>query len=109
FWQTATVRTIANGNHELLATINSKAYTIIEVSVRSSLQLADATGITNLPDVEIHEGLAIIGYVRILQKSQENGQNRTNTDTGKEREYKSRENAIKGQQKSNIGQPKSTI
>ncbi|GJR46410.1 reverse transcriptase domain-containing protein [Tanacetum coccineum] len=28
--------------------------------------------------------------VRILQKSQENGQNRTNTDTGKEREYKSR-------------------
>ncbi|GJR53995.1 reverse transcriptase domain-containing protein [Tanacetum coccineum] len=33
--------------------------------------------------------------VRILQKSQENGQNRTNTDTGKEREYKSRENAIK--------------
>ncbi|GJZ59598.1 hypothetical protein Tco_0615414 [Tanacetum coccineum] len=35
-------------------------------------------------------------HVRILQKSQENGQNRTNTDTGKEKEYKSRENAIKG-------------
>ncbi|GJT77624.1 hypothetical protein Tco_1044349 [Tanacetum coccineum] len=34
--------------------------------------------------------------VRILQKSQENDQNRTNTDTGKEREYKSRKNAIKG-------------
>ncbi|GJW91081.1 hypothetical protein Tco_0168634 [Tanacetum coccineum] len=33
--------------------------------------------------------------VRIMQKSQENGQNQTNTDTGKEREYKSRENAIK--------------
>ncbi|GKF21766.1 hypothetical protein Tco_0070404, partial [Tanacetum coccineum] len=33
--------------------------------------------------------------VRILQKSQENGQNRTNTDTGKEREYKSWENDIK--------------
>ncbi|GJX53408.1 reverse transcriptase domain-containing protein [Tanacetum coccineum] len=30
------------------------------------------------------------------KKSQENGQNQTNTDTGKEREYKSRENAIKG-------------
>ncbi|GKC86986.1 hypothetical protein Tco_1147635 [Tanacetum coccineum] len=42
--------------------------------------------------------------VRILQKSQENGQNRTNTDTGKEREYKSRENAIKGQQKLTLGQ-----
>ncbi|GKA90670.1 hypothetical protein Tco_0812540 [Tanacetum coccineum] len=58
FWQTATVRTIANGNQELLATIDSKAYTITEASVRSSLQLADATGITNLPDAEIHEGLA---------------------------------------------------
>ncbi|GKA94905.1 hypothetical protein Tco_0816943 [Tanacetum coccineum] len=42
--------------------------------------------------------------VRILQKSQENGQSRTNTDTGKEREYKSRENAIKGQPKSTHGQ-----
>ncbi|GKA83928.1 integrase, catalytic region, zinc finger, CCHC-type containing protein [Tanacetum coccineum] len=42
--------------------------------------------------------------VRIMQISQENGQNRTNTDTGKEREYKSRENAIKGQQKSTLGQ-----
>ncbi|GKD21501.1 hypothetical protein Tco_1223204, partial [Tanacetum coccineum] len=28
--------------------------------------------------------------VRILQKSQENGKSRTNTDTGKEKEYKSR-------------------
>ncbi|GJX61844.1 hypothetical protein Tco_0294744 [Tanacetum coccineum] len=44
------------------------------------------------------------GKVRIMQISQENGQNRTNTDTGKEREYKSRENAIKGQQKSTLGQ-----
>ncbi|GJV06763.1 retrovirus-related pol polyprotein from transposon TNT 1-94 [Tanacetum coccineum] len=68
---TATVRTIANGNQELLATIDSKAYTITEASVRSSLQLADATGITNLPDAEIHEGLATMGgfegnYVPLL-------------------------------------------
>ncbi|GJR32073.1 hypothetical protein Tco_1108305 [Tanacetum coccineum] len=42
--------------------------------------------------------------VRIMQKSQENDQNRTNTDTGKERVFKSRENAIKGQQKSTLGQ-----
>ncbi|GJV98558.1 hypothetical protein Tco_1553810 [Tanacetum coccineum] len=42
--------------------------------------------------------------VRILQKSQENGQSRTITDTGKEREYKSRKNDIKGQQKSTLGQ-----
>ncbi|GJS25013.1 hypothetical protein Tco_0453645 [Tanacetum coccineum] len=58
FWQTATVRTIANGNQELLATVDGKEYTITEAFVRSSLQLAEATGITNLPDVEIHEGLA---------------------------------------------------
>ncbi|GJS23424.1 hypothetical protein Tco_0452056 [Tanacetum coccineum] len=41
------------------------------------------------------------GYCK---NSQENGQNRTNSDTGKEREYKSRENAIKGQPKSTLGQ-----
>ncbi|GKF73933.1 hypothetical protein Tco_0220265, partial [Tanacetum coccineum] len=33
--------------------------------------------------------------VWILQKSQENGQNQTNTDTGTDRVYKSRENAFK--------------
>ncbi|GJR27038.1 hypothetical protein Tco_1103270 [Tanacetum coccineum] len=44
-----------------------------------------------------------------IAKTQENGQSQTNTDTGKEREYKSRENAIKGQQKSTLGLPKSTI
>ncbi|GJV39362.1 retrovirus-related pol polyprotein from transposon TNT 1-94 [Tanacetum coccineum] len=61
FWQTATVRIIANGNQELFATIDGKAYTITEASVKSSLQLADATCITNLPDAEIHEGLATMG------------------------------------------------
>ncbi|GJR56520.1 hypothetical protein Tco_1407041 [Tanacetum coccineum] len=44
--------------------------------------------------------------VRILQKPQENGQNRTNTDTGTEEHTKSRENAIKSDQlKSTFGQP----
>ncbi|GKE82267.1 hypothetical protein Tco_1552267 [Tanacetum coccineum] len=48
--------------------------------------------------------LSFPGEVRIMQISQENDQNRTNTDTGKEIEYKSWENAIKGQQKSTLGQ-----
>ncbi|GJV92873.1 reverse transcriptase domain-containing protein [Tanacetum coccineum] len=39
--------------------------------------------------------------VRILQISHENGQNRTNTDTGMERVHKSQEFDSKGQQKSN--------
>ncbi|GKF32499.1 hypothetical protein Tco_0102297 [Tanacetum coccineum] len=36
---------------------------ITEASVRSKLQLADATGIHNLSDAEIYAGLATLGYV----------------------------------------------
>ncbi|GKA94272.1 hypothetical protein Tco_0816310, partial [Tanacetum coccineum] len=63
FWQTATVRTLANGIQELVASIDNKEYTITEASIRSQLQLADATGIINLSDAEIYEGLATLGYV----------------------------------------------
>ncbi|GJR77018.1 hypothetical protein Tco_0089383 [Tanacetum coccineum] len=56
-------RTIANGNQELLATIDCKEYTITEASVKSSIQLADASGTSNLPDADIYEGLATMGYV----------------------------------------------
>ncbi|GJW92516.1 hypothetical protein Tco_0170069 [Tanacetum coccineum] len=61
FWQTATVRTLANGIQVLVASIDNKKYIITKVSIRSSLQLADAAGIHNLLDAEIHEGLATIG------------------------------------------------
>ncbi|GJT32249.1 hypothetical protein Tco_0922668 [Tanacetum coccineum] len=63
FWQTAIVRTLANGTQQLVASIDSKEYTITEASVRSKLQLADATGIHNLFDAEIYVGLATLGYV----------------------------------------------
>ncbi|GJV82579.1 hypothetical protein Tco_1522477 [Tanacetum coccineum] len=43
FWQTATVRTLANGTQQLVASIDSKEYNITKASVRSKLQLADAT------------------------------------------------------------------
>ncbi|GKB61617.1 hypothetical protein Tco_0917803 [Tanacetum coccineum] len=76
FWQTATVRTLANGTQQLVASIDSKEYIITEASVRSKLQLADATGIHNLSDAEIYAGLATLGYVRISQKSKENSQKR---------------------------------
>ncbi|GJR82798.1 hypothetical protein Tco_0153583 [Tanacetum coccineum] len=67
FWQTATVRTLANGTQQLVASIDSKEYTITEASVRSKLQLADATGIHNLSDAEIYAGLATLGgYVPLL-------------------------------------------
>ncbi|GJY09201.1 putative ribonuclease H-like domain-containing protein [Tanacetum coccineum] len=57
FWQTATVRTLANGIQELVASINNKEYTITEASIRSQLQLVDVTGISNLPYAETYEGL----------------------------------------------------
>ncbi|GJT57944.1 hypothetical protein Tco_0992998 [Tanacetum coccineum] len=63
FWQTAIVRTLANGTQQLVASIDSKEYTITEATVRSKLQLADATGIHNLSDAEIYAGLATLGYV----------------------------------------------
>ncbi|GKB95768.1 hypothetical protein Tco_0981905 [Tanacetum coccineum] len=63
FWQTAIVRTLANGNQQLVASIDSKEYIITEASVKSKLQLADSTGIHNLSDVEIYAGLATLWYV----------------------------------------------
>ncbi|GKB19812.1 hypothetical protein Tco_0853735 [Tanacetum coccineum] len=61
FWQTATIRTLVNEIQELVASIDNKEYTITEASVTSKLQLADATGISNLPDAEIYDGLATLG------------------------------------------------
>ncbi|GKD28445.1 hypothetical protein Tco_1239223, partial [Tanacetum coccineum] len=66
FWQTAIVRTLANETLELVASIDNKEYTIIEASVRSKLQLADATGISNLPDAEIYDGLATLGFLQMI-------------------------------------------
>ncbi|GJS32833.1 hypothetical protein Tco_0531215 [Tanacetum coccineum] len=43
--------------------------------------------------------------VRILQKSQENGQNRTNTDTRMDRVHKSRKFLAKGQQSQPLVNP----
>ncbi|GKD27391.1 hypothetical protein Tco_1233605, partial [Tanacetum coccineum] len=55
------VRTLANGTQQLVASIDSKEYNITEASVRSKLQLRDATGIHNLSDAEIYAGLATLG------------------------------------------------
>ncbi|GJR24587.1 putative ribonuclease H-like domain-containing protein [Tanacetum coccineum] len=62
FWQTATAKTLADGTLELQATIDTIAYTITEASIRSKLKLADASGITMLPNNEIFEGMGHIGY-----------------------------------------------
>ncbi|GJS41617.1 hypothetical protein Tco_0566660 [Tanacetum coccineum] len=55
--KTATATTLAGGTLELSATIGTLEYTITEASVRSKLQLADASGISMLPNTEIFEGM----------------------------------------------------
>ncbi|GJU16718.1 hypothetical protein Tco_1144684 [Tanacetum coccineum] len=57
FWQTATATTLVDGTLELKATIDTIEYTITEASIISKLQLADASGITMLPNNEIFDGL----------------------------------------------------
>ncbi|GJT67718.1 putative ribonuclease H-like domain-containing protein [Tanacetum coccineum] len=61
FWQTATATTLADGTLELKATIDTIEYKITEASIRSKLQLADASGITMLPNTEIFEGMGHMG------------------------------------------------
>ncbi|GJW80305.1 hypothetical protein Tco_0144280 [Tanacetum coccineum] len=62
FWQTATANTIADGTLELHATIDTTEYTITEASIRDKLHLADASGITMLPNNEIFKGMGQMGY-----------------------------------------------
>ncbi|GKC42413.1 hypothetical protein Tco_1060135 [Tanacetum coccineum] len=57
------VRTLANGTQQLVASIDSKEYTIIEASIISKLQLTDAARIHNLSNAEIYAGLSTLGYV----------------------------------------------
>ncbi|GJV75544.1 putative ribonuclease H-like domain-containing protein [Tanacetum coccineum] len=61
FWQTATANTKADGSLEIKATIDSIGYTITEASIRDTLQLDDASGITMLPNNELFEGMGQIG------------------------------------------------
>ncbi|GKD18378.1 putative ribonuclease H-like domain-containing protein, partial [Tanacetum coccineum] len=62
FWQTATALTLANRTLELQATIDNIDYIITEASIRSKLQLADASGISMLPNTDIFEGMGNLGY-----------------------------------------------
>ncbi|GJU35341.1 putative ribonuclease H-like domain-containing protein [Tanacetum coccineum] len=62
FWQSAIANTKADGSLEINATIDTIRYTISEASIRDSLQLEDATGITMLPNADLFEGMGQIGY-----------------------------------------------
>ncbi|GJY96828.1 hypothetical protein Tco_0513738 [Tanacetum coccineum] len=65
FWQTATVRTVDNGEQEITATVDGKEFTITKASVRRHLQLADVDGISVFPTTEIFDQLSLMGMLAI--------------------------------------------
>ncbi|GJX18076.1 putative ribonuclease H-like domain-containing protein [Tanacetum coccineum] len=64
FWQTATVRTVDNGEQEITATVDGKEFTITEASVRRHLQLADVEGNSALSTIEIFDQLSLMGNMK---------------------------------------------
>ncbi|GJT21025.1 hypothetical protein Tco_0890962 [Tanacetum coccineum] len=70
FWQTATVKTLDSGEVEIKATVDGHDKTITEASVRSSLQLADADGISNMSTTEIFKQIALMGQAAEIPQSQ---------------------------------------
>ncbi|GJZ57524.1 ribonuclease H-like domain-containing protein, partial [Tanacetum coccineum] len=67
FWATAKVKTV-NGEVQLQALVDGKKVIITETSVRRDLQLEDAEGIACLPNADIFEQLALMGYEKPSQK-----------------------------------------
>ncbi|GJU96565.1 hypothetical protein Tco_1321321, partial [Tanacetum coccineum] len=61
FWETASTRTLDNGEVELNATIDGKVKIVIEASVRSHLKLEYSNGISSLPTTKIFEQLSLMG------------------------------------------------
>ncbi|GJZ82837.1 hypothetical protein Tco_0648010 [Tanacetum coccineum] len=68
FWQTASTRTLDNGEVELTATIDGTIKIVTEASVRRHLKLEDSNGISSLPTTEIFEQLSLMGYVSTSDK-----------------------------------------
>ncbi|GJU63872.1 hypothetical protein Tco_1245707 [Tanacetum coccineum] len=68
FWQTATARTLDNGEIELTTTIDGQVKTVTEASVRRHLQLADADGISSLLTTKIFEQLSLMGNMKRASK-----------------------------------------
>ncbi|GKC93309.1 hypothetical protein Tco_1158751, partial [Tanacetum coccineum] len=63
FLETTTASTNADGKVEPTATIDGQEKTITEASLRIHLKLKDSDGLTSLPNTEILEQLALMGYV----------------------------------------------
>ncbi|GJT38160.1 putative ribonuclease H-like domain-containing protein [Tanacetum coccineum] len=68
FWRTATANTRTDGKVELTATIDGHVKTITEASLRRHLKWEDNDGVTSLPNSEIFEQIAPMGYVTDFDK-----------------------------------------
>ncbi|GJT91087.1 putative ribonuclease H-like domain-containing protein [Tanacetum coccineum] len=62
FWETTSASTSKNEEMEITATIDGRVKTITEASIRRHLKLEDSDGILTLPNPEIFEQLALMGY-----------------------------------------------
>ncbi|GJS88836.1 hypothetical protein Tco_0771472 [Tanacetum coccineum] len=62
FWQTASTSTLEDGEVEITTTIDGQLKTITEASLRRHIKFEDAYGISSLPNTEIFEQLAVMGY-----------------------------------------------
>ncbi|GJU88400.1 hypothetical protein Tco_1300823 [Tanacetum coccineum] len=62
FWSSAEATTNDNGEVQITATINGHSMSITEASLRRHLKLDDQDGITSIPNLEIFEQLALMGY-----------------------------------------------
>nr|GEY08329.1 hypothetical protein [Tanacetum cinerariifolium] len=61
FWSTARIEKTNEGT-KILTTVDGKPRTISESSIRRNLKLNDKEGISSLPDVDLFENLALMGY-----------------------------------------------
>ncbi|GJU76893.1 hypothetical protein Tco_1273963 [Tanacetum coccineum] len=62
FWRSVEATANANGEVQITATIDGHSNTITEASLRRHLKLDNHDGITSIPNSEIFEQLALIGY-----------------------------------------------
>ncbi|GJY69796.1 hypothetical protein Tco_0472778 [Tanacetum coccineum] len=62
FWRSAKLSTAENGEVKITGTIDGHSVTIIEGSLRRHLKLDDQDGISSIPNSEIFEQLALMGY-----------------------------------------------
>ncbi|GJW79481.1 hypothetical protein Tco_0143456 [Tanacetum coccineum] len=68
FWQTGTVNTLDNREQEITATVDGYVKTVTIASVRNYLQLADAGGLSSLPNTKIFDQLSLMGYAITFDK-----------------------------------------